>query len=384
MRMPVKATPSRALTLSTPATSHIFGRVLDQITNSYKFFWLHALLSAVENGTELDLKVSKLVDDMVMAAWHPVALFRLSLGHQDRLQDSVSQLVSTTGLRPSAPATTKGLRIIRSALAETNPAGKLELERYVPFRFIAPWFETELRGRPDSEKDRRIQELAAQRFGGPNSAPYCFVNGVTQIRFDPGWHAWMRENLAILRAFADQGLIQFLQARNPSVPGIPAKLRAPFQRDLKRGRQFWKTAFPTLSTEGPNHEVRDIYTGAEVGPNFSLDHFLPWNFVAHDLLWNLVPVNPLTNSSKSDAVPDLDRYVPELAKLHHAALQSLREQPRLLSDHVEFMKLDTSSLLGLTVVALTERFATEFHPSAERAGLQGFRTRWRWEPGRTV
>ena len=94
--------PSGPLTSSTPANTHIFGRVLDQTTNSYKFFWLHALLSAVENGTELDLKVSKLVDDMVMAAWHPVALFRLSLGHQDRLQDSVSQLVSTTGLRPSA------------------------------------------------------------------------------------------------------------------------------------------------------------------------------------------------------------------------------------------------------------------------------------------
>jgi hypothetical protein len=110
---------------------------------------------------------------MVIAAWHPVALYRLSLGHTDMLQHSVLQLLSTTGLRSSAAATT-----IRSALAETNPAA--ELGRYVPFRFIAPWFEPELRGIPDCQRNGRIQELAAQRFGGPDSAPYCFEtsNGV--------------------------------------------------------------------------------------------------------------------------------------------------------------------------------------------------------------
>jgi len=363
--------PSPPLTPSTPAITHILGRVLVETTNSYKFFWLQALLSAVQNRTELDLSVSDLLDEMVIAAWHPVALYRLSLGRTDMLQHSVLQLLSATGLRPSAAATT-----IRSALAETNPAAKLG--RYVPFRFIAPWFEPELRGIDDDERNRRIQELAAERFGGPNSAPYCFEtsNGVPQIRFDPGWHAWMRENLAILPAFADQGLIQFLQARNPSVPGIPAKLRAPFQRGLARGRRFWIAAFPKLSTEGASHGVRDIYTGAEIGPNFSLDHFLPWTFVAHDLLWNLVPVSPPTNSTKSDAVPDLDRYVPRLASLHHAALQSLREHPKLLSDHIEFLGQDTSLLLSLTVEALTERFATKLNPLAELAKLQGFRTQW--------
>jgi hypothetical protein len=354
--------------------THILGRVLDQTTNSYKFFWLQALLSAVQNRTELKLSVSDLIDEMVIAAWHPVALYRLSLGHTDLLQHSVLQLLSTTELRPSAAATA-----IRSALAETNPVAELaELGRYVPFRFLSPWFEPELRGIDDHQRNRRIQKLAAERFGAPNSAPYCLniSKAVLQIRFDPSWHAWMRENLAILRAFADHGLIQFLQAKNPSVPGIPAKLRAPFQRDLARGRRFWIAAFPALSTEGSSHGVRDIYTGAEVGPNFALDHFLPWTFVAHDLLWNLVPVNPSTNSRKSDAVPDLDRYVPRLASLHHAALQSLREHPKLLSDHIEFLGQDISLLLSLTVEALTERFVTKLHPLAELAKLQGFKTEW--------
>ncbi|HEY1928181.1 MAG TPA: hypothetical protein VGG92_12015, partial [Caulobacteraceae bacterium] len=146
-------------------------------------------------------------------------LYKLSLGHADTLQDIVSQLPPTKGLRPSLV-----IEEIKRALANTNIAS--DLERYVPFRFIAPWFEPELRGIKDSEKDRRIIELSEQNFGGPNSAPYCFdaSNGVQKIRLDPRWRAWMRENLAVLHAFADHGLIQFLQARNPGVPGIPAKL----------------------------------------------------------------------------------------------------------------------------------------------------------------
>jgi hypothetical protein len=86
--------PSSPLTPRTPAITHILGRVLDQTTNSYKFFWLQALLSAVEDRTELDLPVSDLLHEMVIAAWHPVALHRLSLGHTDKLQHSV-QLLST-------------------------------------------------------------------------------------------------------------------------------------------------------------------------------------------------------------------------------------------------------------------------------------------------
>ncbi len=182
---------------NTPAATHIFGRVLDQTTSSYKFFWLQALLSAIQNRTELNLPIPDLLDEMVIAAWQPVALYRLSLGQADMLQHAVSRLLSVTGLRPSTTSSA-----IRNALAGTNPAA--ELGRYVPFRFIAPWFEPELRGTDDYQRNRRIHELAAQRFGGPHSPPYCFQIslGVQQIRFNPGWHGWMRENFALIRAFS--------------------------------------------------------------------------------------------------------------------------------------------------------------------------------------
>ncbi|MFO7585650.1 MAG: HNH endonuclease domain-containing protein [Anaerolineales bacterium] len=46
-----------------------------------------------------------------------------------------------------------------------------------------------------------------------------------------------------------------------------------------------------------------LYKGA-----YSLDHFLPWRYVAHDLLWNILPASKSVNSSKSDSLPHLPRY----------------------------------------------------------------------------
>ena len=334
-------------TLGAPAATYIFGRVFDSVTNSYKFFWLRALLSAVEGPDERDHPVSDLLKEMVVAAWHPVALYRLSLGRADQLKDAVKQKISTTGLLPNAP-----IRKIREALADSDPA--TILGDFVPYRFIAPWFQ--LTHVKDQDRNDRIRKLAAEAFGGPNSPPYCFedLSGVLKIRFEPKWRRWMQENAAVLHAFADHGLTRFLQARNPSVPGIPEKLRAPLQRNLALGRMFWTTAFPTLSAQGDSGPpVRDIYTSVELGPKFQLDHFLPWTFVAHDLLWNLVPVSPSANAAKGDSVPDLALYIPRFALLHHTALQLLRPYPKLLEDHTELLREDTPTLLSHSVEFLT-------------------------------
>jgi HNH endonuclease len=356
-----------------PANTHIFGRTLDDATNSYKFFWLQALLWTVEYQPATVVSLRDLVVEMVVAAWHPVTLYKLSLGPRDMLQRAVTQIHAVSGLPSAAPAVK-----VRKAVLETPSLGNLasELTRFVPFRFITPWFKNELRGLRDDQHNRRIRELAAAAFGRHSSCPYAFDNTLHAVRIDPGWHGWMRENIAILRAFADSGLARFLQARNPGVPGIPAKLHAPIWRSgLVRGRKFWDVALSALAAQGSSYAV-DIYTDAKLNPGFSIDHFLPWSFVAHDLLWNLAPVNRSTNSSKSDAIPKLDRYVPRLAALHRAALGVLSNQPLLLADHIEFLLEDISSLLERDTAWFTDRYTKALRPLAELAALQGFSTGW--------
>lgn len=49
--------------------------------------------------------------------------------------------------------------------------------------------------------------------------------------------------------------------------------------------------------------------------NISIDHFVPWSYVAHDELWNLTPTTRSINSSKSNNLPDWNRYFPILCKV---------------------------------------------------------------------
>ena len=49
-----------------------------------------------------------------------------------------------------------------------------------------------------------------------------------------------------------------------------------------------------------------------VDQKISVDHFVPWQYVAHDELWNLHPTTKSINSSKSNNLPVWDRYFSQL------------------------------------------------------------------------
>ena len=76
--------------------------------------------------------------------------------------------------------------------------------------------------------------------------------------------------------------------------------------------------------------------------HFSLDHFLPWRFVAHDLLWNIIPAPGDVNSTKSDNLPNIELYFNSFARLQYEALQAVasprKEKP--LEDYTLLFKQD--------------------------------------------
>ena len=66
--------------------------------------------------------------------------------------------------------------------------------------------------------------------------------------------------------------------------------------------------------------------------DLSLDHFVPWSYVAHDELWNLVPTTKAVNSSKSNDLPNWDIYFPKLCRVEYSAYQSIWQ-----NDHVHML-----------------------------------------------
>jgi hypothetical protein len=359
-----------------PEKTFLLGQVFNDTTNSYKLFWFLAILSLLKQSQNRSLALEDIFTEMAVAAWYPVCLYRMSLGRQDKLQDAVLDIQIASGL--SAHAVPEDVR--RFVQHSTEARARLDyFKRYVPTRFLSPWFAGILAAlRDDLVRTRETRRLALESQKSPMASPYYFdgTGARSSIRINDSWHAFLIDNLGVVQLFAEHSLAIYLQARNPNVPGVVNKLRAPTERRLTVARDFWEFVREVFNRTGKTAQFRDIYSGRPLAEKYSIDHFLPWSFVVHDLLWNLTPVDPVSNSRKNDAIPDLDVYLPRLAKLHFAALGVAKRRPRFLENYTDCFKDDADELLGRGEDRFVARYREVILPQALIATNLGFQPDW--------
>ena len=365
-------TALEAVALHYPEKTLYLGQVFTDTTNSYKLVWFLAILSLLRRGDTRSLTLAEVFTEMAVTAWHPVCLYRLSLGRQDKLQDVVLSIQRQFRLEPNA----KPDAVRRFVDASAKTKAQLDyFKRYVPTRFLAPWFADKLRGTEDSGREGQIQVLAKESQSTPFATPY-WLDG-SFIRLNHSWRAFLVENMGVVQAFAEYHWALYLQARNPNAPGVVNKMQAPTQRQLAAAQRFWRLVRSGFINSGKPERFQDIYSERPLGDTFSIDHFLPWSFVTHDLLWNLTPVEPATNSSKNDSLPDLNTYLPRLANLHFAAIEAAKERPKLLEDYTDCFKLNVRELLNLGEEGLEQKYRDVIKPQTQIAINLGFQPGWR-------
>lgn len=92
------------------------------------------------------------------------------------------------------------------------------------------------------------------------------------------------------------------------------KISKPEKRNLTRVSDYWKTIIEI------DPSIQEIYSKKPLKDEaISVDHFVPWQFVAHDELWNLSPTTKNINSSKGNQLPNFDLYYKELSLLEFRA-----------------------------------------------------------------
>ena len=136
-----------------------------------------------------------------------------------------------------------------------------------------------------------------------------------------------------------------------------------------------------------NNRIKDIYTGEyfskekyeENGP-LSIDHFLPWSFVGHDELWNLVPTFRNVNSSKSNSLPTYDIYIDNFSEIQFQALNFMRTQKESKKYIQEYLSIDKSldlkSIMNVSCELNKDKFIHDLkmmiNPLYQIAYNQGF------------
>ena len=283
-------------------------RVFNNTTATYKFYWFQSLLQMHNEEGIYRMNVWDLVIRMVANAWFPIHYFHLSFGSMDSLHRIVTELQWMTDL-PKKEKKEEVVECLTVRLDDKKVKDQLAtLIRNVPYRFLSPWINY------TSDAD-----VIARSHAYENGCLYSIQKTKDEfyITINPVWSKYLQDYYGILTDFINWNLTLFLQQRNPNIPNIPNKLTRPMERtSLNRQRRFWDDVIKA------GGHVHCIYTGQEIHiGDYAVDHFLPWSFVAHDQLWNLIPADNSINSSKSDKLPPLDHFLPKLAEEHREAIR---------------------------------------------------------------
>jgi len=365
-------TPRSVGPMNLPASSRVnvahLAALFADTTNSYKFYWLLALLDSLAENGQPRIALRDLSLRMVAGVWYPLDYFKLSFGVDDGFKpiaDFVSGHIQVDN-RPSARPLFEQLG---SGLAT---AEKLTLDRmvkmllrFVPYRFLRPFFKAELRGLPDQQVNGRIAELSRLS----DAAPYRLDGDSLDIY--PNWLVYLQEHQGILRGFTYWHLLRFLQKNNPNVIGLAEKLQPPGdnERNLKVATAYWKA----FLAERP--DFRCIYSGQPLtAGNLSIDHFLPWSYVAHNQLWNLVPAPKPVNSAKNNWLPDLDLYFERFARTQFEAFQFHADKGnrRALEEYHLLFAQSLDSIKAAPFEWFRERLARQILPQHQTAQNMGF------------
>jgi hypothetical protein len=353
-------------------------------TNSYKFLFFLALLERLRRQSfraEPPITFEALTVEMLTLAWYPHTYFKLSFGSQD----TIGQKLDALALEAGRAARGEDRAAVRAALAEVDLGAARRLMDFVPYRLLSPFLVAELRGVDKGAwmaLEKALPAIANAHFEARRPL-YRFDaddhRRCSALRVHSDWAAYLGEHVEIVRGWAAWHWLHFMQRRNPATPGLANKL---FPPERRRGLTHQTTYWRTVLAQPEGAALCCIYSGEPlVGAVIALDHYLPWSFVVHDQLWNLVPVVPAVNSAKSNRLPDA-RYLEPFMRFQHRGLEIAQAvlPARTFGGYAEAFIADLhlpDEAALLDYGQLEAAYQRHLPPLLSLAGNQGFVGAWR-------
>lgn len=366
---------STSLPRSDDLDISVLSRLFKDTTNSYKYVFFISLLDIMKRRQFScePIDCGELIVEMLANSWYPYIYFKLSFGPQDKITaqlDLISLQIGEYKLKFDY----SGKTMLRDVISKQDLSDSLL--RYVPFRLLRPFFEKELGGAKDHEVNQKIKRLAEELFD-QRIPLYRIGYESEQIIIHEAWTTYLKKHHSIVRGWVSWKWLEYMQRCNPNVPAVASKLFPPHKRDSMANQiKHWKEILKHGSCEC-------IYSGVRLkDSSISLDHYLPWTFVAHDQLWNLVPTLAYINSAKSDRLP-ANAYFAPFVKLQHRGLVvsqqilSERRWEKRVESFIADLKLSDKRDL-LDYEKLNRAYQQTVLPLLELAKGLGFSHNWRY------
>ncbi len=217
-REPMEPTPRPTLWVAAVE------RTFDETTNSYKFFWMLALLDELERGAGPAIPLSALVAGMLAGASRFLRQTGGRFGARDRLPELLERLCLAEGVSPNAsPEEIRAAALRRLETGDRLARELMSLADYVPYRFLRSFFAAKLQGANDRSVNPRIVELAEQAFSSDLPPVYRFLAGPEPaVELHPAWREYLQDHADAVREFVLGRLRVFLGLRSSLiVSGLP-------------------------------------------------------------------------------------------------------------------------------------------------------------------
>jgi hypothetical protein len=285
--------------------TNLLASVFKSKVATYKFYWLISIIELVEEGN-IEISKRKIFARMISNSWYTINYFHISFGKQDNLQIAVETILNNEKLTIDEKKNNLNFCLENSKNKETiNQLS--HFDKNVPHWFLSPWFPSQNR-LTIYENSKKFEQ----------DCLYALHKDFIEI--NPIWIDYLKSNAKILKDYCYWNLALFLQTRNPNVPDIPNKLIKPASRNglTKQTNEYWKLVFKELGS------INCIFTDTKLyydKKNYAIDHFIPYAFVSHDLIWNLIPIEKSKNSSKSDNLPIFEKHFDKFYDLQKKAFE---------------------------------------------------------------
>lgn len=282
-----------------------FSQMMKDPSYCYKFYWLEAIVHLISEGVD-ETTFDEIIDEMIANAWYSVREFHIHLSGiqadglvRDGLERAILQLTEISGLSANA-SKVEIKNAVREYSKELKQA-KEQLTNMVPYRALTGFFS-----RSDEAVSwgsiRRLTAYIQKIDREVTPLPYTLGESSKlkkEVYFNLEWMNMIRDHTVNILGWIQYEKVKWLQNNNPEVPGLIYKLTPMDEkiRKLSNVRKLWEGILKIC-------EVRDVFTGQLIAAKqYDVDHFIPWSFVMNDELWNLMPMDPSLNSSKSNRLP---------------------------------------------------------------------------------
>lgn len=351
-------------------------RVFQSTTNSYKYYWWYSILNLIKREDNKTIRIDDIAIQMIVSAWYPINYYKISLGKQDQLTKYIKKIKEikminnvSVDLKDDINESdllkflndNKSYFVIKNII--TN------LIKYVPFRFIRPWFNETI-----GMEDSKVNNLILSLQNNPNRIiPYTVNVNTNEILLNKIWFEWIFSNIKIIESFTLFELFKYVEKNNPYVTNVCLKLFRPQVRKLSEPTKLWKDFIEIKGTEKKSiFENKTLISLNKI----AIDHYLPWSLVTHDKLWNLHPIEQEVNSSKSNKIADT-KYLKEFTNLQFSFVQHISKlNPKYLEDYFTLFSISKSELLNISNQKFTELLTTKIKIETELATNMGYYTNW--------